>query len=121
MTPNEIKKALECCKSEHLGCGNCPLNEFGGNCGIVFRNGCDDLINQYEAEIESLKVEKLHLVEFLAESERNKAKAVQEFAERLKECFPQGDGNNKSPSIYWDDYCYIIDELAEKMVGEENG
>ena len=69
MTDNEIMKALECCISEHLGCGNCPL-EFDGNCGVVLRNGCINLINQYEAEIESLEVEKLHIAEFLVESER---------------------------------------------------
>ena len=71
LTPNEIKKALECCTSENFGCGNCPLNEFGGNCGVVLRNGCNDLINQYEAKIKALTMDNEQLQSDIINAEMN--------------------------------------------------
>ena len=48
-----------------------------------------------------------------------KAEAYKEFASRLKDAFPECNRDCKCPAIYFDDYCYIIDECCEEMVGEE--
>lgn len=44
-----------------------------------------------------------------------KSEAIKEFAERLKDAFPEGNRDAKCPAIYYDDYCDIIDELVEEM------
>lgn len=95
-----------------------------------------DLINRLKAENERLREEvreKTETIAFLkdqavgwsidfcnlkAKIDTAKVEAIEEFAERLKESYPQGDRNNKCPALYYDDYCYIIDELLEEMVGE---
>ena len=53
-------------------------------------------------------------------AEQIKAEAIKEFAQRLKNAFPEANRDNKCPAIYIDDYCYIIDECAEEMVGDNN-
>lgn len=163
MTPNEIKKRLQyfseakckfCimkeCKDKETVCNTCIIK-----CIDYILN----LLNQYEAEIESLEVEKLHLTEFLAESERNvkdlevgikalrgaansykleleharaeieslnnqerilicqlaeeREKAIRDFAERLKETFP----NNS----HWIRPREKVDNLVEEMEKMEDG
>ena len=80
-----------------------------------------DLINRQKAEIERLKGSTV--VNNIMESQRikrkAKAEAYKEFAERLKDAFPECNRDCKCPAIYFDDYCYIIDECCEEMVGEE--
>ena len=51
--------------------------------------------------------------------QQEKAEAYKEFASRLKDAFPECNRDCKCPAIYFDDYCYIIDECCEEMVGEE--
>ena len=93
-----------------------------------------DLINRQKAEIERLKECPKCVYEYDGEVteycvqgpcpnfktvEQIKAEACKEFAEKLKAAFPECNRDCKCPAIYFDDYCYIIDEWCEKMVGEE--
>lgn len=102
--------------------------------GIVANaiNDMFDLINRQKAEIEKLKAENrilsrngdtafqdgLNERRELFEPEI-KAEAYKELAERLKDAFPECNRDCKCPAIYFDDYCYIIDECCEEMEGEE--
>lgn len=56
MTKDSIKKALECCRNpSREKCESCPYHNFGYGClGELFSNSIE-LINLYEAEIESLE------------------------------------------------------------------
>lgn len=42
---------------------------------------------------------------------------IDEFVKRLLDAFPEGNRDARCPAIYYDDYRYIIEELAEKMKG----
>lgn len=102
-----------------------------------------DLINRQKSEIEKLNIQLRELWNmaslYKTEGERwegynknlltantdlsneilsTKAEAYKEFANRLKNAFPEGNRDCKCPAIYFDDYCYIIDECCEEMVGE---
>ena len=123
MTDNDIIKALECCGCDNYQCDNCP---YAYKTCTVYKDSLD-LINRQKAEIEKWKAlaengesaidTNNRLVQKFAEI---KSEAIKEFAERLKNAFPEGNRDNKCPAIYIDDYCYIIDECAEEMVGENN-
>lgn len=93
-----------------------------------------DLINRQKSEIERLKECPKCVYEYDGEVteycvqghcsnfktvEQIKAEAYKEFAERLKDAFPECNRDCKCPAIYFDDYCYIIDECCEEMEGEE--
>ena len=102
LTPEEIKKALECCGNTDDGCLHCPL--YGSpapECGMRLCRESLDLINRQQAEIERLQNESIGNCE-LAISMRNdnnlkgdcsycidkaKAEAIKEFAEKLNEQF----------------------------------
>lgn len=73
--------------------------------------------NQRDEEIEELQtqIDGLHVY-----VNKIKSEAYKEFAKRLKDAFPDGNRDCKCPAIYFDDYCYIVDECCEEMVGEEN-
>lgn len=45
----------------------------------------------------------------------NEKRLIEQFTQRLKEAYPQNDRNNPSPAIYYDDFCNIVDEVAEEM------
>lgn len=123
MTDKDIIKALECCGCDNYQCDNCP---YAYKTCTVYKDSLD-LINRQKAEIEKWKAlaengesaidTNNRLVQKFAEI---KSEAIKEFAERLKNAFPEGNRDNKCPAIYIDDYCYIIDECAEEMVGENN-
>ena len=81
---------------------------------------------QERAEEYRLKIENLQNVisnqqiEISAKIENKiKTEAYKEFAERLKDAFPECNRDCKCPAIDFDDYCYIIDECCEEMDGEE--
>lgn len=77
LTDAEIKKALEICTSEHLGCEDgCPLD--GMNCGDEIPKLALDLINRQEAEI-AVSQRRIATLEKLAE---HRKKAVFERVER---------------------------------------
>lgn len=50
---------------------------------------------------------------------RKQSEVIDEFAKRLLDAFPEGNRDAKCPAIYYDDYRYIIEELAEEMKGGE--
>ena len=119
MTDEQIVKALRLCADR--GCYRCT--EYGKEyCRETVASLAWDLIYRQQAEIERLKFPYKMQVEVSREIENEiKSEAVREFAERLKEAFPQTDRNNICPALYYDDYCYIIDELAEEMTEKEGG
>ena len=129
MTDNEIIKALECCGCDNYQCDNCP---YAYKTCTVYKDSID-LINRQKAEIERLREETAeliddryatqllcHLIKKEDDTRNVRSDAIKEFAERLKNAFPEANRDNKCPAIYIDDYCYIIDECAEEMVGENN-
>lgn len=126
MTDNDIIKALECCGCDNYQCDNCP---YAYKTCTVYKDSLD-LINRQKVEIERLTAMLEAAEDYLYplpfknafddELAKAKSEAIKEFAERLKNAFPEGNRDNKCPAIYIDDYCYIIDECAEEMVGENN-
>lgn len=120
MTDKDIIKALKCCSYDNYQCDNCP---YAYKTCTVYKDSID-LINHQKAEIERLrsmnraKLATIHDLQI--ELKTAKSEAIKEFAERLKNAFPEGNRDNKCPAIYIDDYCYIIDECAEEMVGDNN-
>ena len=49
---------------------------------------------------------------------RKQSEIIDEFAKRLLDAFPEAHrGGNLCPSLYYDDYRYIIEELVEEMKG----
>ena len=129
MTDNDIIKASECCGCDNYQCDNCP---YAYKTCTVYKDSID-LINRQKAEIERLREETAeliddryatqllcHLIKKEDDTRNVRSDAIKEFAERLKNAFPEGNRDNKCPAIYIDDYCYIIDECAEEMVGDNN-
>lgn len=134
MTDNEIIKALECCKNlqDCECCPNQPCDVKKGTMACLCQaiSNSIDLINRQKVEIERLTAMLEAAEDYLYplpfknafddELAKAKSEAIKEFAERLKNAFPEGNRDNKCPAIYIDDYCYIIDECAEEMVGDNN-
>ena len=130
LTDNEIVRALECCASAEYQCQKCTLY---GKCydGMVCEEALD-LINRQKVEIESLKREIPNRKYATCVKVRNgmiytktlddydwligdiSAEAIKEFAERLKETFPQDDFLRSTKRISED-----IDNLVKEMVGDE--
>jgi len=52
---------------------------------------------------------------------RKQSEVIDEFVKRLLDAFPEANRDNRCPAIYYDDYRYIIEELAEEMKGADNG
>lgn len=48
---------------------------------------------------------------------RKQSEVIDDFVKRLLDAFPEGNRDAKCPAIYYDDYAYIIEELAEEMKG----
>ena len=49
---------------------------------------------------------------------RKQSEVIDDFVKRLLDAFPEPHrGGNLCPAIYYDDYRYIIEELAEEMKG----
>ena len=143
MTDEQIKKALECCGKNVLyeNCGDCPYEkDFGKDhiCTIKVAKDVLDLINRQQADIEDyrrnvkqltetltggnglrIRVDNMivyadDLEEWLEFCDKQKAEAIKEFAERLKE-------KTYRPNPY--PYIEIltkedIDSLVKEMVGE---
>ena len=83
MTDNDIKKALECC-SEPAGkccCEVCPLHHREDSCTTALIKMSVELVNRQQAEIEKLEFSNEHWNDWEV-----KCRAINEFAERLKEC-----------------------------------
>ena len=122
MTDKEIIKALECCTIKGAKCTACPAFKKvdRSNCKKYFR-GAIDLIKCQQAEIERLTANLRAMEQTLpncAKAER--AEAIKEFAERLKESEIDID-----VSFGYGRECYTkavttieIDNLVKEMVGE---
>ena len=106
LTPEEIKKALECCGEIDDGCLHCPL--YGSpapECGMRLCRESLELHKSQQAEIERLQND---LVISRKETKRyatRRAEAIREFAERLKsEMYTVG---------------FDIDNLVKEVVGDD--
>lgn len=124
MTDNEIIKALECCGIE-TSCKGCPYHDISFCQDNICKDALD-LINRQKADIEMLNglvksLEELCETKTTLLTDANcslitvRAKAIKEFAERVKE---------RAKAHYFDNCCYAvsieeIDNLVEEMVGEE--
>ena len=124
MTDNEIIKALECCKKRTVfeSCPvECPMYKFDGDCFDLMQTDILDLINRQKAEIERLTEENQKVsayigngwgyVSFLEFVKNQRAEAIKEFAERLK----QEVYTERGFSVFPDDK---IDNLVKEMVGD---
>jgi hypothetical protein len=122
LTPEEVKKALECCTHSKWGdkCAECFY------CECDSEKGCQreliedtlDLINSQQEEIERLTINMnafgLGMKQEKERADTIRAEAIKEFAERLKE---RG---------FWDRTYHLkiylvadINNLAIEMVGED--
>ena len=133
LTPEEIKKALECCIKPTSDCENCPYYKKE-ECFDMAKRDALNLINRQQAEIENadFTIEQLTKgnLQLQAEIERlkenNKAimqtiadvhtEAIKEFAERLKEKFAIFQYVSV---VFYSKVISIIDNLVKEMVGEQ--
>ena len=130
MTDKEIIKALECCLCDNSECLQCQNKEL---CRIE----CDelatktiDLITRQQAEIEQWKEEATKYQNLWCTSvddiEKVKAKAVKDFAERLKENISDdchivsNEGEYVGVGYDCTDVIHCIDNLVKEIVGGKN-
>lgn len=74
-------------------------------------NKCEDCWN-YNMCPASRNAEKFYNAGY-----RKYSEVIDEFVKRLLDAFPESNRDNHCPAIYYDDYRYIIEEIAEKMKG----
>lgn len=146
-TDEEIISSLEVIATTR-NCSECKIRncKWGTcNCEQTTANAALELINRQKLEIEKLNIQLQGLWNtaslYKAESEMwegynenlltanntilsneilsAKTEAYKEFAERLKDAFPECNRHCICPAIGFDDYCYIIDECCEELCGEE--
>ena len=120
MTDNEIIKALECCRNSRNfeDCNECAFVECMTDKGCLGELLTDtlDLINRQKAEIERLQYCNETNISSIATLHQQlktpRAKAITEFAERLKK---------KSEIVYGDRAVCVdfVDEIAKEMKGEQ--
>ena len=83
MTDNEIIKVLECCTSKTYFCGDCPLSDYGDDCGNITRKEALNIIQRLKAEIEELNgdliVERTRRKNAVDAYHEAKAEAIKEF------------------------------------------
>ena len=102
MTDNEIIKALEHCRKKE--CNTCPCYDDEIECGEMLIGHTLDLINRQKAEIKRLEFDNVHWNDWEV-----KCRAINEFAERLKE--------KTCTKFDWNDYVDVeeIDNLVKEM------
>ena len=140
LTPEEIKKALECCTPENESCLNCPLIDVSvPECAGILYKATIDLINRQQETIETLRgcIERHHIIRKDGKSPLSlltaeiRAEAIKEFAERLQEKADDigidEDGFLFTISAEWEtwfrvgDWCEeIIDNLVKEKAGEQD-
>ena len=129
MTNEEgIIKALECFAVakdfDETGCIGCAFETRGiclENCSDGLAKLALALINRQQAEIERLhKAHRLNLLTQLDISEKIKAEAIKEFAERLKAHSRKMQSSDFSGE-FWDRAVLVsdINNLVKEMVGEQ--
>ena len=108
LTPEEIKKALECCENTEDGCLHCPLYGLPApECGVRLCRESLELHKSQQTEIEQWKEEANRYQTLWCEDVQiARAEAIKEFAEKLKE----------KPWMY---YVVDIDNLVKEMVGDD--
>ena len=117
MTDNEIIRALECIASDKdVLCKGCSYNKYYLNrCHKENAKDAIALINRQKAEIERLvehTKDGIELAKQLPETIKlAKAEVIKEFAERLKQEFPEGVFGSSTVR-------YMIDNLVKEMVGD---
>ncbi len=112
MKAEDIKKALVCCSSDSKkSCKKCPYVTVKGFCYNKLERDVLNLINQQQTEIKRL--EKLLDDKCDRCISKDKAEAIKEFADRLKDVFVTIDGTFECCEI--EDH---IDNLVKEMVGD---
>lgn len=110
MNDNDIIKALECCNrpANQTSCDDCPYQFSDEKCSSKLIDDAIDLINRQKAENESLGESVRLQAEMLYDA---RAKAIMEFAERLK------DAVDEPAEIDGEDIDFIID-IIDSLVKE---
>ena len=134
MTDNEIINALECCCSPKVNaCDDCPFHKRCYENNEWLEKEAIDLINRQKAEIERLETNCLSMAQTMpnmAKAER--AEAVKEFAERLKEklaCLEYAIQTNRKTlpiervkaevnAVLQNGCSNVVDKTLKEMVGE---
>lgn len=80
----------------------CACEEESGSCELTDCRSCN-----------ALNLAK----EIYNEGYRKQSEIIEDFVKRLLDAFPEGNRDARCPAIYYDDYRYIVEELAEKMKG----
>ena len=141
LTPEEVKKALECCKPYNdEGCLNCPFDKYPlPECAERLSKESVDLINSQQAEIEEWKKINQQLANEMEKRRKEdigiakgyaRIEAIKEFAKRLQEKADDigidEDGFLFTISAEWKtwfrvgDWCKeIVDNLVKEMVGDD--
>jgi hypothetical protein len=135
LTPEEIKKALECCTPSNESCLNCPLIDVSvPECARILYKATIDLINRQQAEIERLTINMnafgLGMKQEKERADTIRAEAIKEFVEKLQEKADDigidEDGFLFTISAEWKiwfrvgDWCEeIIDNLVKEMAGDD--
>ena len=121
MTDNEIVKALECCDMAGgaFDCKKCPNFKDFAECKESLSRCALDLINRQKVEIERLNG---YLDVISYSTDKIKAEAIKEFAERLKEKACRISVSYKGEIIPERTEYHIgevdIDNLVKEMVGD---
>ena len=122
LTPEEIKKALECCTGESPNCSDCPANRYEpGKCFDIVKVQAVSVMNSQQAEIEQWKEEANRYQTLWCEDVQTaRAEAIKEFAKKLKDkhfCFGSLQCD-KLVSKYAVEL-FEIDNLVKEMVGDD--
>ena len=139
-TDEEVIKALECCSKPYCNNNDCPLHEHTINtkdCITKLSTNALDLINRQKAEIEELEAEidkqyeqaRADILGNMADGgtschwciEQHQAKAIKEFAKRLKCHSYQSVGDNGYISPCREVSVEDIDNIVAEMTEGENG
>jgi hypothetical protein len=120
LTPEEIKKGLECCGSpEGDSCFYCP---FSGSpleyCTTKLHTEAVALINHQQAEIERLRTENNQFADIGKMYSEIRAEAIKEFAESLKKEVFRKEFHTAYGNIEMIG-AGAIDNLVKEMVGEQ--
>ena len=113
MKDNEIIKALECCYT-YFDCDGCPFEEPCSGLNVLTENTLD-LIKRQKAEIERLQKENKQILDNCAWCEEwqtnellgERAKAIKEFAERVKQ-------EINFPLAVWKVFDNLVKEMTEQ-------
>jgi hypothetical protein len=125
LTPEEIKKALECCVGVSPNCDDCPANKYNaGECFDLVKLQASATIDCQQAEIYRLTINMnafgLGMKQEKERADQIKSEAIKEFAERLKNekhiCLPP-DGYPIDEND-WVIYEADIDNLVKETMGK---